>query len=506
MEQFDPSLDKKIEFIREYFHNGFDIIIRRFFVKHKDGKSREMAVFFIDGLSDKNAINSDIMQPLLSPIFTIEAADNEIFKYIFSCVINSSESSIGKKITEMTTAVLNGDSILLIEGISEFAILGTKKFDYRAVTEPDTDVVVRGPREGFVENMQTNISLLRRKIKHPGFTIENRRIGRFTNTNVCIIYLEGVTDKGIVKEINRRMDKLDIDGILDSGYVEQLTEDSPLSIFPTVASHEKPDIIAAKILEGKVAIMIDGTPGVLTVPAIFTESFHNSEDYYSRFYYFSLIRLIRWIAFLASTLLPGIYIAITTYHQVLLPSNLLLVMAAAEKSTPFSTGSSILVMSIIYEILREAGVRLPRPVGQTVSIVGALVMGDAAVSANLISAPVLIIVALATISSFVNANLYETAAVLRILFIFAGWSMGGFGLLMLAMFLMVYLTSMKSFSVPYLSPIAPFDKSGFREVFVRFPLWMLKKRPPLMSANVTRMAENLRPKPTEQTSKGNKSL
>ena len=227
-------------------------------------------------------------------------------------------------------------------------------------------------------------------------------IGRKTKTAVCLVYLKGVANPQVVEEAKRRLERIDTDGILESGYIEQFIEDAPLSIFSTIGNSEKPDTVAAKILEGRIAVLVDGTPFVLTFPMLFIEGFQSSEDYYSRPYYASLVRVIRFIAFMVSVLGPGIYVAVTTFHQELIPTPLLFTIAAAVEGTPFPTMIEVLVMGVIFEILREAGIRLPRPVGQAISIVGALVVGESAVSAGLIGEPVVIVIALTAVSSFVE--------------------------------------------------------------------------------------------------------
>ncbi|MEG1500999.1 MAG: spore germination protein, partial [Clostridiales bacterium] len=375
LEQFDKILGK-----------GPDIVLRRFLV----GGKKPAALIFIDGLVNKIAVSDYIILPLM-------LADEE--KGLEMEVLKEEVIGVGGISSEndenkLIDAVLAGTAVFLLDGCNEGLILDIVQWEKRSISEPDTDVVVRGPREGFIETLRINLSLLRRKIHHPALTFEMMKIGRYSKTDICLVYIKGVVNEGILVELKERLSGIKIDGILESGYIEELIEDSPFSLFPTVGSTEKPDIVAGKILEGRVAILVDGTPMALTVPMLFIEGFQCSEDYYSRFYQVSMIRILRYLAFFVNIFLPGIYVSLTTYHQQLIPVKLLLTMAAAEENTPFSVGFSLLLMGFAYEILREAGVRMPRPMGQAVSIVGAIVMGDAAVSAGLISAPVLIVVAL----------------------------------------------------------------------------------------------------------------
>jgi len=273
------------------------------------------------------------------------------------------------------------------------------------------------------------------------------------------------------------LEEINIDSILESGYIEQYIEDAPFSLFATVGNSEKPDVIAAKLLEGRAAIIVDGTPFVLTMPFLLLESFQSAEDYYSRPVYTTLIRLTRFFAFFVTVLAPAIYVAVTTFHQELIPTTLLLTMAAAREGIPFPAVAESLIMIAAFEILREAGVRLPRPVGQALSIVGALVMGEAAVSAGLIGAPMVIVIAITAVSGFIVPGQADSAAVLRILYLILGSSMGGFGITVGLLGTLVHLASIRSFGYPYLSPIAPLQAEDLKDTFVRAPLWFMLSRP-----------------------------
>ena len=495
MTPLKSALRESVLQVKEAVGSNNDVIIRNFSVKRRSGGRLEMALVFIDGLCDKDILNHHVLKPLMDPEFQLHLLGESALFYIFEEIISVSDTKIGDDLEELAEQVLSGVAALLLDGCRKYIVFDVRKWATRGIKEPETDVVVRGPREGFVETMKINMGMLRRKIKHNGLTFEMMKVGRFSTTDVCVAWLEGVAKTEIVDEVKRRLGRIDIDGVLDSGYLEAFIEEAPLSIFPTVGSSEKPDVVAAKLLEGKVAVMMDGSPFVLTAPNFFVESFGTAEDYYTRFHYHSFLRFVRWAAFLVSVLLPGLYVAITTYHQEFIPPVLLLVMAAAEENTPFSSGFSVLLMGLVYEILREAGVRLPRQIGQSISIVGALIMGEAAVSANIISSAVLIIIGVTVVATFVTSPLNELSTLLRVIFLFAGWFMGGFGLLIAGMAVMLYLCSLRSFSVPYLAPLAPLKPGYLGDVFVRLPLWLLQKRPPYITANKRRMASGLRPRP-----------
>lgn len=303
------------------------------------------------------------------------------------------------------------------------------------------------------------------------------RVGKQTNTDICIVYLKGVINPRLIKEIKRRLNRIDIDAILESGYIEQLIEDNPFTIFSTISNSEKPDAVAAKILEGRAAILVDGTPFVLSVPRVFIECFQSSEDYYSRPYYVSMIRMLRFLCFLISTLAPAVYVALTTFHQELIPTQMLFTMAAAREGIPFPAAVEASIMVITFEILKEAGVRLPRPVGQSISIVGALVIGESAVSAGLIGAPMVIVVAITAVSGFVIPAIGDAIVILRFIYLVLAATMGGVGILVGLLGTFIHLASLRSFGTPFLSPIAPLTASGLKDVFIRAPLWTMFIRP-----------------------------
>ena len=281
-------------------------------------------------------------------------------------------------------------------------------------------------------------------------------------------------------EVRNRLQRIDIDGILESGYIEELIEDAPYSIFPTVGNSEKPDTVAAKLLEGRVSIFIDGTPFVLTVPRLLVEGFQSSEDYYSRPFYATVVRWTRFAALFITSLLPSFYVALQSFHQDLIPTPLLISMAASREGTPFPSYMEVLVMGIIFEIMREAGVRMPRTVGQAVSIVGALVLGEAAVQAGLVSSSMVLVVALTAIAGFVISSLADVTSLLRLFFLPFCATFGLFGLLMGLLIIYIHLARLRSFGVPYLSPLAPGNIDDLKDVLVRAPVWSQITRPRLL--------------------------
>lgn len=456
-------------------------------------------------MTDQNIINESILKPLMFDSRLVEK--NEVSKLNDTEIIRLTLLSVGEvrkstSISEIVDSCLSGQTILLVNSCNDALVIMTADWKSRSVEDPKTESVVRGPREGFIENLLTNTTLLRRKINTPDLILESMKLGQRTKTSVCIAYIKGISNPSLIEEIKRRLNDIKTDSILESGMIEQYIEDAPFSIFSTVANTEKPDSAAAKLLEGRAAILVDGTPFVLTVPMLLIESFQSSEDYYSRPYFVSFIRLIRFLAYLLSTLAPATYVALTTFHQELIPTPLLFSMAAAQEGVPFPAMVEALGMGIIFEILREAGVRLPRPVGQAVSIVGALVIGQSAVSAGLIGAPMVIVVALTAVASFVVPAQTDSGGVLRIIFVLLAGFSGVYGIMIGLIGVFIHLASLRSFGTPYLSPLAPLSMTDLKDTFIRAPLWTMITRPRTIGWHDPKRQEfRLKPAPPSEEDK-----
>ncbi len=475
--QLTNNLNKNLSLLQDILGHSNDVNIREFCFGNQ-GKIKALLIF-IDGLVDARIINESILRPLMYNSRFIDSGGKVTTDPLRE--IERSMLSVGNikrinRVGDIVHNILSGSTALLIDSFCEAVIISTRGWETRGVQESKTDSIVRGPREGFSENLRANTALLRRKIKSPDLIIESRTLGKKTQTDICIAYLKTVVNPRLIKEIKRRLEQIKTDAILESGYIEQFIEDNPLSPFPSIDNNEKPDIIAAKILEGRAAILVDGTPFVLTMPMVLIENFQSAGDYYSRPYYTSVVRIIRYIAFLVGILAPAAYVALTTYHQELLPTPLLITMAASREGTPFPAMIEALAMGVVFEILREAGVRLPRPVGQAISIVGALVIGESAVSAGLITAPMVIVVAFTAICSFVVPALYDVQVIIRVILVILAGFLGEFGIFIGLLGLLVHLCALQSFGTPYLSPLAPLNPSGLKDVFVRAPLWLMSNR------------------------------
>ncbi len=470
------ELNRNLQSIRQILGKSNDVKIHEF----RCGREGEYsgALVFIDGLVDNSTITEGILKPLLS--FRLadshpSEASSSIFEELQQTVLCTAEMEVKESLGDLIAGCLTGNTVLLLNGVAKGILISTKGWDKRGVSEPQTESVVRGPREGFTENLRTNTALMRRKIKSPQLRMDHVIVGRKTLTDVCILYLDHVADPKVVEEVKTRLTELNVDSILDAGYIEQYMEDAPFSIFATVGYTEKPDVAAAKVLEGRVAIITDGTPFVLTAPLLFIESFQTAEDYYVRPFFASFARLLRYLAFFISVFAPAIYIALTTFHQEFIPTTLLLTVAKAREGTPFPAFLEALIMVFSFEILREAGLRLPRPVGQAISIVGALIMGDAAVSAGLVGAPLVIAIALTAVTGFVVPLQSDVSSLLRIISMALAAVLGGYGIAMGFIATLVHLASLKSFGVPYFESFA--ISRDMQDTMIRMPLWFMTKRP-----------------------------
>ncbi len=476
------SLAENHNKLKEILGESSDIIMRNF----EFGRMRGVKglLIFVDGLVKSDVINECVVKPLMydSTVFsgpTVRTSHSiESLKNTMVAVGDVKEV---KTFEEVTSGCLGGDTVLLIDGFDKALVISSRGWDKRGVEEPRTEAVVRGPREGFNESLRTNTALMRRKIKSPALRMESFCVGRKTRTDVVVVYLDGVADLDLLSTVRERLNAIDTDAIFESGYIEQFIGDAPFSLFPTLGYSEKPDVVASCVLEGRVAIIVDGTPFVLTAPRLIIESFQSAEDYYISALEATVLRLLRFIAFFISITAPAVYVALTTFHQELIPTPLLLTMMGAREGVPYPALMEAGIMMVIFEILREAGLRLPRPVGQAVSIVGALVMGESAVSAGLISAPMVIVVAIMAVSGFVVPTLEQAGSILRVILLILGGVMGGFGIVMGLLGTLIHLSSLKSFGVPVLSPIAPVSSGILRDGFFRAPLWAMRKRPEYMA-------------------------
>jgi spore germination protein KA len=495
------DLEPNLALIRTALHNSTDLKIRKFLFWMD--REREAALVFIDGLVDIRVLHDHILDPLMIETYKTQngttTAPDKNLSWIEAHLLTVNSLTRLTAVTDIIDAILSGDTILLVADFTEGVQISSKGWEKRSIQEPDTEVNIKGAREGFIENLRTNTALLRRKLGHPNLTFEAMSVGQKTKTALALAYIRGIVREDLVAEVKARIGRINTDAILDAGILEHYIEDAPLSLFPTVNYTERPEVAAARLLEGRVAIIVDGTPLVNTVPMLFMESFQTPDDYNFRWIFSTLIRWIRFLACLLTMIMPAMYVALSTFHQEMLPTALLISMAAAEDATPFPAVFEVLIMGIIFEILREAGIRLPRPVGAAVSIVGALVIGDSAVNAGLVGAPVVIVVAITAITSFVIPFQVESITLIRLGLIAFAAIFGLFGILNGLLLILIHLTALRSFGVPYLSPLAPWVTADLQDTLIRAPFWTMLKRPrSLEPLESTRQAPDLEPKPPEQ--------
>ncbi len=472
------SLANNRHLIKNSLGNSSDIIIRDLLVN-----GVQCSLVYIDDLADKSKVQEYIVEPLIKDF---NDRDRISLNWL-SNKVASPEVRFEAKLKEILAYINAGQTVLLLEGETVALILDTINEQYRSVTTPPTELVVRGSHEGFIESISKNVSMVRKRLKTPNFRVIDQQLGLYTNTSISICYIDGIAKDEVVEEVKKRLGQIDLDGILESGYLEEFISDAPFSPFPTIGITQKPDIVAAKLLEGRVAIFCDGTPVVMTAPFLFIENFQTPDDYYNRPYFSSIFRLIRMLSILISFMLPSLYVAVVNYHPDFLPTNFLMTIASASEGVPFPKFIEVIFMGLIFEILREAGLRIPTPMGQTVSIVGALVLGEAAVGAGLVGQPVIIVTALVAISSFaVNFALTSTLIIMRLAFLIGGAVLGLFGVTLVLLGLIIHLASIRSFGMNFLSPLAPLAVSSWKDSFLRLPWWLMGTRPARLSENPVR--------------------
>ncbi|WP_232696502.1 spore germination protein [Brevibacillus daliensis] len=492
------SLEGNIQYVKQVLGNSRDIVIREIQIGKKGVKA---GIFYTDGLVDTNSIQNFILESLMLDIHTdqgqIISSQHNVLQILKDDILTVGDIQDVTEFSYLLTSLLSGDVVLLVDGYAQGFTIGMRGGKDRGVTESTTETVVRGPKESFTENLRTNTALIRRKIKTPNLWLETKTIGRMTRTNVAIMYIDGVVNDKVVEEVHKRLDRIDIDGILESGYIEALIEDEKFSPFPTIYYSERPDAIAAELLEGKVAILVDGTPIVLVAPALFVSFIQSAEDYYQRADISTLIRLLRFFSIFIALLGPSLYIAITTFHQEMLPTGLLINLAAQREGVPFPAFIEALMMETAFEILREAGLRMPKAIGQAVSIVGTLVIGTAAVEAGFVSAAMVIVIAITATSSFVLPTLALSMSIrmLRFPMMALAASFGLFGILVGFIALVLHLCSLRSFGVPYMSPFGPFIPEDIKDTLIRVPWWRMFSRPRLISQKNIKREQNSASKP-----------
>ncbi len=485
------KLDKNIKIISQLYGNSPDLIIRRFRLGRAQIPS---ALLCLEGMFARDSVE-EILRALEIDTLKIPGGifqGRGLLQKIEDHLLPNQQIHTTPKIREICQKISGGKTALLFAGVGEALICDTSGLEKRSLTEPASETTIRGPRVGFIENIETNITLLRRRIKTPNLWVENYEVGELTQTRLSLVYIQGLASEELLREVRSRLDRIQTDGVLESGHVEEYIEDTPFTLFPLVLRTERPDRVASYLLEGHGAILTDGTPFVLILPTQFIEMLQSPDDYYDRSPIGSFTRFLRIIAYLISILLPGIYVAIINFHQELIPTTLLLRISASREGLPFPVVAEALMMELAFEILREAGVRLPQAIGPAISLVGALILGEAAIRAGVVSPIIIIIVALTAISSF-TAPVYSigiSARILRFLFIGLGGAFGLFGMQAGILLFLIHLCSLRSFGIPYFAPIGPLIWADWKDTFIRTFFWGLTTRPKLTGAREPRRAKS----------------
>lgn len=474
MEEISGNIQKDFSEVKRLFSGAEDFSYRELHI-HSACKSY---LIYLSGLVDMDRLETHVIDPLLKDTVNGKKASDCTIDYVYDC-IHSADVSKGNTIQILERNLLSGAIIFLMDGSKEFLVIQMQSWDFRSVQEPATEDVVYGPRESFNESIKTNASMIRRRLKTTKLKMENVKIGTLSQTEVMVIYLENIADPSVVEEVRSRLKGITIDAIEDSGYILELIEDNPKSVFPQILQTERPDRVVGNILEGKIGILVENSPFALVAPCTFFNLMTSPEDYYGRYMITSFIRCLRYLFLLIALMFPAIYISVTTFHTELLPTNLLYSVATSREQVPFPAFVEALLMEITFEALREAGLRLPKPIGQTVSIVGALVIGEAAVTAGIVSAPLVIVVATTGIASFMFPSYSFSSAIrlLRFMMIFLAGNLGFYGILLGVFFILIHLVQLRSFGVPYLSPIVEFNFNNLKDLFIRVPWWQMDERP-----------------------------
>lgn len=443
--------------VRALSQNSTDLLERQIEVS-----GVPVAILMCEGMVNLQLFTQILVRPLTE--LSLENADGEaVARWVSRETVLSGDQKEFFTYDELFSFLMAGFVVLLIDGVDRGIACGMQGYSFRSVSEPSTEMNITGSREGFVEPIRVNQTMIRRRLRSPSLKFEMYPIGEKSRTDICLVYLTDTADPRMVEEVKRRLGKLSSDILLSQGYLRPYLEGQPLSPFSSVGTTERPDTLCAKINEGRIGILVDGTPFALVVPYLFEEHFQSMDDYSYRPYYGSFIRLLKYFAFLLSIFLPGGYVAITSFSPEMLPDTLLFNIAASEQQTPFSMMTEALVIHLIYEIMREAGLRLPRPVGHAVSIIGALVIGDAAVKAGIIGSSMVMVVALTALSSFVVPSLYEPAAILKFVFILVGGTWGLFGISVGFVLLLTNLCALESLGVPVMAPLSPCAPADLRD-------------------------------------------
>ena len=480
--RISTDLEQNIAWVEQYFFRCSDLIVRRFRIG--EAVPCNAVLLYLDGMTDSAVVHDNILVPLMHPVL-IDAAmsykvSSDFFAFVHTQLLPSGETTIVHTMDEMVQAMMNGDVVLLLDQSIQGLVIDAKGFPHRDLGEPRNEKTLRGPQEAFVEAMRVNTAMLRRRLHTGALKLEQMTIGTYTQTAVTIAYLEHIANDNIIDEVRRRLNNIKkVDSILNASCIEQYIEDRPFSIFPQVQYTERPDKTAAALLEGRVALIVDGSPDVILLPVLFTQLLQSSEDYYNRIVAGTFVRWVRYMGLFIATTLPSLYVAVISFHAELIPFNLLLSIATAREGVPFPAFVEAIMMEIAFELLREASIRMPGVIGNTIGIVGALVIGDAAVSARLVAPQMVIVVAITAIGSFAIPSVEASYPIRLIRFplMILAATLGLYGVMLGWLIIIMYLIRLRTFGFPYLAPLAPLKNGELLALAVRMPRWCMMGMP-----------------------------
>lgn len=495
------SLEQNMTWIKRELGDAQDIMYRKLQLPNE--AQTEILIVYIQGMVDDDLMNDFMIRPLLSAKF-VEKEESKPELYIE--VMKSSILPTGN-LDDITNwkhfyqKLFIGYALIMVEGSDKGLAVGIAGGERRGIEEPKTEMAIRGPREGFTESLRVNTALVRRKIRSPKLRMEQWTIGQLTQTPICIMYIDGLAEEGILKDVRERLDEICIDGILETGNIEELISDQKWSPFPTIMNTERPDAVAGNLLDGRIAILVDGTPFSLIIPSTLNMFFQTAEDYYQRYDIATFLRMLRFVSFLIALLMPSIYVAVVSYHHEMIPTQLLLKLAAQREGVPFPAYLEAFIMEFVFEILREAVIRMPSAAGNTISIVGALVIGQSVVEAGIVSPAVVIVVSFTAIASFVSPvySLGIAARLLRFILLLASSTIGFYGIGIVVLLIILHLTNLRSFGIPYMKPFAPLYVKDLKDTLVRAPLWLMHERPQKLEAK-DMVREQTDPEPRKEPS------
>ncbi|MDG0792700.1 spore germination protein [Cohnella ginsengisoli] len=469
------SLKENEAYLRQRFHPSSDIVFRAFALQDRT----PLLLVYLDGMASVESIEGNVLKPLLfgglpegiDRMRTLAETFRREWVPLANVLTDESLESLVKHI-------LQGNMAILADGEASALVAQVQGYEKRSIQEPLKESTLRGSKEGFVENIRTNQSLIRRRILHADLKMESFTIGEYTRTEVMLVYMQGKADEKVLASVREKLKGIELEGVIDSSYIEEWIENNSFSLFSQIQNTERPDIVTASLLQGKVALLTSGTPFALVLPVSFWSGLQSADDYFERFTFVMLTRFIRYVMTFISFALPAIYVALSTFHPEMVPSYLMISIATARENSPFPTVIEVFLMMFVFDGLQEAGVHLPNQLGPVVSIIGALVIGQAAVEAGIISTPIIIVISLTGVAAYTIPRYSATLPfrLLRYMLLFVAGMLGFVGFAYGIIFLLIHLVMLESFGTPYLSPVAPFDGKRIKDLFIRYPFWMKNGR------------------------------